>query len=326
MKTLVTGTPGWLASRLIEVLKAENRNIRCLVQPNVDAGSLSELGVEIVRGDVTSPQSLRGICKDVVTVFHCAGIIHPRNPRQFYEINTFGTKNLLEEAIKEKVEKFIYVSSSSAGAGYGASNPTDESKLGRPFMDYGLSKIKAEQALNNVCSEGKIKTVVIRPHWLYGLGVFGRQLGFVKMIKKGRPLLFGNGKNYRSLCDVHNCVQALILAEKSEKAVGQTYYIADEKPYQLLYLYNTVAKLLNIEIRPRSIYTPVEGSLLYDVFDRFMQGLRFYFPEIHLAFDWAKNIVSSIDKAKAELGYSPRIDFEKGMRDAIDWYKANNNI
>ena len=322
MKALITGTPGWLGSKLVEVLVQNGYEVRCLIQPNVNSSFLKQYDIELAIGDVTEKESLNCICKNVDVVIHCAGIIHPKNPGLFYKINTEGTKNLLEESVKNGVSKFIYVSSSSAGISYSSQNAYTEDITPEPYLDYGRSKINAENLLNRSFKEGKIKTVIIRPSWLYGEKGPERQLKFLRMIKLGLPIMFGNGKNFRSLCDINNCVQSLYLAVKSEKSCGKTYYIADEKPYSLMEIYKVTAELLGVTIEPKFYKLPDYNSLTYRLIDRAMQIIRYKYSHIHLAWDWAKNITCNIQKAKEDLDYKPLIDYREGIKNTIFEYRS----
>lgn len=317
MKALITGTPGWMGSKLAFKLLENNIEVRCLVLPNINYDSLKKHNIEIVCGDITNQDSLKEACKNISIVFHCAGMIHPRNSKLFYDINFYGTKNLATEAIKNNVEKFIYVSSNAASNANNFYKSLNEDDLPMPFMDYGLSKLKAECLLNNYYTEGKIKIVIIRPNWLYGENGPPRQNSFIKMIKEKNCLIFGDGSTYRSLCEINNCIEALYLAGTNENIHGKTFYIADDKPYNIMDIYQTFCKLLSIEFNPHKITIPSSNSLSYKFIDRIMQGVRFYKPEIHMAWEWSKNVEFSIDKAKLHLGYKPIYNLETGMKKAL---------
>src|SRR4051812_46174680 len=100
MKAFVTGAPGWLGTRLVAHLAGKIpgavsatsvRNVRCLVEPSVDAGGLTSMpGVEAMPGDVADAASVAHFLEGAAggTVFHCAGIIHPtRGIKQLYRVN-----------------------------------------------------------------------------------------------------------------------------------------------------------------------------------------------------------------------------------------------
>ena len=108
-KTLVTGAPGWLGTRLVEALTGKApeltafssrgaRPVRALVLPGFNSAPLNSFGAEIVRGDVTNPSTLTDALRGVDTVFHCVGLIHPKKISQLFEINTRGTENLVAAA------------------------------------------------------------------------------------------------------------------------------------------------------------------------------------------------------------------------------------
>ena len=210
MDSLVTGAPGWLGTRLAEILRERGREVRCLVLPGADDGSLKGLGIQTFRGNLTDPNSLKGVCDGVKTVFHCAGLIHPKKIRELYMVNVTGTENVLKEAIRSGVNRFIYISSNSVGgANISRNKLMTESDPPRPYLNYGLSKYKAEELVNRACKEGKIKATIIRPCWFYGVRQPERQTRFLRMIKGGSPIMFGDGDNLRSMSYIDNIIDAL---------------------------------------------------------------------------------------------------------------------
>jgi len=324
MKVLVTGAPGWLGTRLVEMLREHGREVRCLVLPTMDDSLLIRLGAEIFNGDLSQPETLNGLCEKITTVFHCAGIIHPNRVKEFYGLNLKGTENVLEEAIKSCVKRFIYVSSNSVG-GVNISRDIlmQESDSPRPYKHYGLSKYKAEELVNRAFKKGKINTTIIRPCWFYGVRQPERQTTFFKMIKKGNPIIFGDGNNLRSMSYIDNIIEALLLIEEKDVSIGKTYWIADKRPYSTMEIYQTIAKLLGVE-NFKPLYVPKQVSTLCEFMDTVIQGLGLYIKEIHVAGEMDKDIACSIKKAQEELGYEPKIDLEEGMRRSIEWCRVNN--
>ncbi len=326
MSILVTGAPGWLGTRLVEILRERQRPVRCLVMPGADADYLEKLGGQAVRGDLPNAESLKGLCDGIQTVFHCAGIIHPRRVREFYEINDSGTKNLLGEAIRAGVRKFIHISSNSvAGLNLTRDRLLAEQDAPRPYMNYGLSKLRAEEAVNQAHRDGKIQTTILRPCWFYGIRQPDRQTTFFRMIKKGNPIIFGDGQNLRSMSYIDNVIDAMLLAEQKDIAAGKTYWVADGRAYPTLEIYRTVARLLGVrDLRPRFVPAPV--SSLCAVADAVIQKAGLYIKEIHVAGEMDKDIACDISKAGTELGYEPKVDLEEGMRRSIEWCAANGVV
>jgi len=323
MTIFVTGAPGWLGTRLVEILRQRNKDVKCLVLPFMDDSYLRELGASIHKGDITDASSLKGACRNIKTVIHCAGIIHPKKLKDLYKINTDGTKNILTEAIASGVEKFIHVSSNSVGGiNICHDQLMKESAPPRPYKHYGLSKYKAEQFVNKAFNDGKIKTTILRPCWFYGVRQPTRQTTFFKMIKKGNPLIFGKGHNLRSMTYIDNLIEAMILCDEKEISNGKTYWISDKKPYETIEIYQTIADLLEEKnFKPR--FLPAFTSKMCEIADGLIQGLGLYQKEIHVVGEMAKDIACSIDKAHEELGYNPKIDLREGMRRSIEWCRNN---
>jgi nucleoside-diphosphate-sugar epimerase len=334
LKVLVTGAPGWLGSRLVQGIYGgvegaagpSAPEVRCLVGPGMDSKLIEALGAEPVSGDITVPATLDKALEGIELVFHLAGLIHPKRIPELFAINTDGTRNLLAAAERAGVKRFVYVSSNSVG---GTNLRRDklmtEDEPPRPYMAYGRSKLLAEQAVHETQAAGKMETVIVRPCWFYGPGQPPRQTRFFKMIKSGKPLIFGNGQNLRSMSYVDNTVQGLLLAATSDRAVGETYWLADERPYETLEIYGTVAGLLGVErFSPRRI--PGLSSTVFALADRVFQSFGLYQMEFHVAGEMNQNIACSVEKAKQELGYAPPVALEEGMRRSLEWCEAQGIV
>lgn len=326
---VVSGAPGWLGTSLTESLvkgaqfrsiSTDPRSVRCIVQPQLDPSPLVTLGerVEIARADLRDRRAVAELCKGAEVVFHCAGIIHPRRIQELYDINVAGTQNLLDAAIDAGVRRFVFVSSNSP-AGLNASEATlmVEEDPPRPYLNYGLSKLQSEWLINDAHRAGKIESVILRPCWFYGPNQPERQSRFFKMIKGGHPIVVGKGDNLRSMSYIDNIVQAMHLAEKADKAAGHTYWIADRRPYSFIEIIQTVARVLDVHVRPR--YLPRVTSDVARFVDSLMQMSGLYNQEVHVAGELAATIAVSIDAAIRDLGYDPEIELEEGMRRSIAW-------
>lgn len=317
---LVTGSPGWLGDSLVEELVEKGYSVRCLVLEGLDVSQLKKKGVEIVIGDITKKETLANAVNGIDIVFHCAGLIHPRWIRQLYQINYNGTKNMIDAAIEAGVKKFIYVSSNSPmGCNKRGYILMKENDPYSPYKNYGKSKVLAEKYVSQKYKEGKIDATIIRPCWFYGPNQPLRQTTFFKMIKKGNPIIFGDGNNLRSMTYIDNLVQALILAAINKNSSGQIYWIADKRSYTTIEIYQTIADILGIELKPR--YVPKLVSTLCELADDILQFFGLYIKEIHVAGEMDKDIACSIEKAQKELGYNPKIELREGMKWSIEWCK-----
>jgi nucleoside-diphosphate-sugar epimerase len=324
-KILVTGAPGWLGSRLVEVLCEKKYNVRCLVLKGLNTSELQKFGAEVVEGDVTKKETLTEAVKGIDTVVHCVGIIHPKKISDLYRVNTEGTKNMLEASAHGGVKKFVHISSNSVqGVNVRRDILMQESHMDRPYMHYGKSKWLAEQAVNSYQKQGKLQTVILRPCWFYGPGQPERQTRLIKMIKSGKPLIFGDGKNLRSMSYIDNVIQGIILAIEKDVANGQTYWIADKRPYSTNEIYQTIAELLGVTIKPRHVPRIVSKGLQFG--DLILQSFGMYIPEVHVGGEMIEDIACDISKAERELGYKPEIGLREGMRLSIKWAKEKGQL
>jgi nucleoside-diphosphate-sugar epimerase len=336
MRILITGVPGWLGNRFLELLLTGFEtpiaipawDIRCLVLDGSDLTVVRKLSayknIEIVPGDVTKREDVRRAVKDVDIVFHAAGLIHPRKISDVYTVNKLGTFTMISEACTAGAAKFVYISSNSAcGVNRNPPGLMRETDVPRPYMNYGLSKYQAENIVRNFQETGKIQTVILRPCWFYGPNQPRRQSRFFKMIEKGDPILFGNGRNLRSMSYVDNVSLAMALAAVKDEAAGQTYWVADARAYTTLEIYRTVADLLEVKnFRPRFVPGIVSEACFFA--DSVLQSFGLYQTEIHVAGEMNKNIACSIEKARKELGYAPAVELREGMRRSIEWCRKNN--
>lgn len=330
---IVTGVPGWLGSRLVEKLLLSGREVRVAKFKNARYDAKAQPNLKIFDCDVTDPNSLLPLFHDTLgaTVFHCAGIIHPTKGRQqFYDVNVEGTRHLLDAASVAGIRRFIHVSSNSpigCNEDNDPKNLFDENSPYNPYMHYGQSKKEAEDLVNAAGKSGSFDIVIIRPPWFYGPGQPERQNLFFTMIKKGKAPIVGSGNNLRSMAYVDNICQALELCESVDQAKGQTYWIADERPYSMNEIVDTIEKVLErdfkMQVAHKRMKLPDMASDIAYMADSMLQSAGLYHQKVHVLSEMNKNIACKIDKAKKELGYNPEVSLEEGMRRSIEWVLAN---
>lgn len=337
---LVTGAQGWLGSRLVEVLAQglpglpgfePSRNpprLRCLALPGTNTDHLTKANpnTEVVAGDLRTQADCTRFCAGAkgAILFHTAGIIHPRSVREFYEINTEGTKRLLEAAVSAGVRRAVVVSSNSpCGCNPHPDHLFDESSPYAPYMNYGRSKMLMELAVKDLQTAGSLETVIIRPPWFYGPNQPPRQTLFFKMIREGKAPIVGSGENLRSMGFVDNLCQGLILAGRTDRANGQTYWIADRRPYSMNDIINTVERLIETEFQKpcahKRMRLPGIASSVAYAMDGLLQRAGLYHQKIHVLSEMNKTIACSVVKAEQELNYRPQVELEEGMRRSLAW-------
>jgi nucleoside-diphosphate-sugar epimerase len=339
---LVTGAAGWLGSRLVESLlrglpehdelktPPANLRIRVLLLPGQDGAALRKLSdrIEVVTGDIRNPADCEKFCAAAkgAILFHTAGIIHPKRVREFYDINRDGTTNLLDAAIAAGLKRAVVVSSNSpCGCNPHPDHLFDERSPFNPYMHYGRSKMEMELAIRDRAA--KLETVIIRAPWFYGPNQPPRQTLFFQMIRDGKGPIVGSGNNLRSMAYVDNLCQGLVLAAIRERAAGQVYWIADERPYAMNEIVDTIERLLETEFGHKCAHNrmklPGIASELAWLVDKTLQSLGLYHQKIHVLSEMNKTIACSVAGAKAELGYRPTVALEEGMRRSLKWCAEN---
>jgi nucleoside-diphosphate-sugar epimerase len=337
-QVLVTGALGWLGISLVETLvkglpdhealkePAQDLRIRCLVLPGQDPATLRKLSdrIEVHAGDIRNPADCEQFCRDAkgALLFHTAGIIHPGKVAEFYQINVDGTKNLLDAAIKAGVRRAVVVSSNSpCGCNPHPDHLFDEQSPYRPYMNYGRSKMRMELAVKE--RQGQIETVIMRPPWFYGPNQPPRQTLFFQMIRDGKAPIVGKGENLRSMGYIENLCQGLLLAGLVESANGQTYWVADKRPYSMNEIIDTVERLLETEFGQKCAHKrmrlPGFASEVALVADASLQALGLYNQKIHVLSEMNKTIACSVALAEKDLGYRPQVSLEEGMRRSLKW-------
>ena len=334
---VVTGAPGWLGSRFVEVLRNglpelpvsdTTRRIRCLVLPGTSAAVLAALppGVELVPGDVRDARSLRELFRGAegATVFHLCGIVEARRPRDFYEVHVDGTRNVLEAAVAAGVRRLVAISSNMvAGSNHDSNRLLDEHSPRRPTLPYGKSKVLMEDAVNEAFAGGHLATVILRPCRFYGPGQHAARTRLYRMIREGRMPVLGKGDALWSMSYVDNTCQALLLAETSEVAAGRTYWVADRRPYLVSEIADTVERLLErefkIAVRHRRRRLPRFVGRIAAEADVILQRFGVIEPHLHALGHLQESGACSIAAAQRDLGYDPRIELEEGTRRALRW-------
>jgi nucleoside-diphosphate-sugar epimerase len=147
------------------------------------------------------------------------------------------------------------------------------------------------------------------------------------MIKTGRFPILGDGTQKRSMVYVDNACQGLLLAATTERANGQAYWIADERPYSIREIVETVQRVLQDEFgiacARRQLRLPALVAEVARVADGTLQAIGLYNQQIHVLSEMSHTIACSIDKARRELGYAPTVALHRGMVESVRWCLAN---
>ena len=226
---LVTGSTGFIGARLLRHLAAEDERVRVYLRPESNEGALPE-GVEVVRGSFGDMEALGRAVRGVDRIVHLAGVTKALDEAGYDAGNVLPVQNLLA-AVREHnpgLKRFLLVSTLAvAGPASEGICGVKECDLPSPVSAYGRSKLRAER----LCMEsaGDIPITIVRPPAVYGPG--DRDvLQVFQMLSKGVLVSAGNVARQRfSLVYVDDLVCGLMMAARSERAVGAIYYITSSR-------------------------------------------------------------------------------------------------
>ena len=332
---IVVGAGGWLGQAVV-------RGLLDGITGRDDLAGVSE-SVKIIAADLSSALTnidsredrLEKIAMDVcdsttfeklnayannALIIHVVGIIHPKNVKQFFEINHEGSVNFLRHMAQKGAKKAVVMSSNSPiGTNPYPEHVFDEKHEYNPYMGYGKSKMLLEKSLLN--ETFSMEVVLIRAPWFYGVNQPARQKEFFEMIRNGKGPIVGSGNNRRSMVFTENLAQGIFLAADKEGIDKEVFWVADERPYTMNTIIDTVERLMDdefgLQCKHKRLRLPGLAAEVAYLIDGVMQSMGLYHPKIHVLSEMNKTIACSIGKAKKELGYKPQVALEEGMRQSL---------
>lgn len=309
---LVTGGAGFIGSNLIEALLKQGYTVRGLDdlsnghKENIDP-FLKYDQFSFIQGDIIDEKTCEEATKGVDYVLHQAawGSV-PRSiemPQYYEKANVQGSINMMEASVKNGVKKFVYASSSSV---YGdePTLPKKEGREGKVLSPYALTKKIDEEYGRLYASLYGLDTYGLRYFNVFGRrqdpnGAYAAVIPkFLKQLIHGeKPTINGDGKQSRDFTYIENVIEANLKACKASSDVaGEAFNIAYGGREFLIDIYHHLTKALGKEIEPN--FGPERAG---DI----------------------KHSNADISKAKEMIGYDPDWSFERGIEEAISWYKEN---
>jgi nucleoside-diphosphate-sugar epimerase len=322
-KTLVTGSNGFVGSHLVEALLSRGYEVSCLVRKTSNLRWIQGLRVNFVYGELNDKESLKKAVEDQDFVFHLGGLTKAQNSNDYYKANHVGTKNLVEAILETNsgIKRFIHVSSQAAAGPGKDMTPLNEDSPCNPLTDYGKSKLLGEKAV--LSCKDKLPITIIRPPGIYGprdTEIFT----FFKLIKNHIKPLFGLRERHLSLVYVKDLVEGICLAAESEKAVGQIYYIANEKPNS----FSDAEDLIQKALKVKAIFIRI--PIFVFIFSAFLSQLFSSIKGEAASFNTqkareisAQYWICDVTKAKEELGFNTKHTLEQGAIETVNWYKKH---
>ncbi len=309
MTYLITGGAGFIGSALAHELVARGERVRVL--DNLATGNKKNLAdivgrVEFVAADICDLPAVERAMQGVDYVLHQAALPSvPRSvqdPLSSHRANADGTINVLWAAKQAGVKRLVYAGSSSA---YGDTPtlPKVESMIPNPLSPYAVNKLLGEYYNKVFHRCYGLETVSLRYFNIFGprqdptspySGVLS--LFITKLLNKQTPTIYGDGEQSRDFNFVANAVQANLLACIAPNAPGNVYNVGTGSRYTLNQTLAMLAKIIGVE--PRAEYTALRAGDIRDS-------------------------QADITAARRDLGYDPKVTFEEGLRQTVDWYRTS---
>lgn len=306
-KYLVTGGAGFIGSHLVRRLIAEGAAVR--VVDNLSTGQSARLddlrgSIEFVEGDLAEDRVSDKVVRGVEYVFHQAAIPSVQrsinDPVGTNRANVNATLNLLESSRRGGVRRLVFAASSSA---YGDTEvlPKSEEMVAKPRSPYALQKFIGERYCRLYHKHYGLETVSLRyfnvfgprqdPHSEYSAVI---PKFIMRLLAKQPIMIHGDGEQSRDFTYIDNVVEANLLAVKAPDAAGKMCNIGCGEHITLNRLVTLLEQL--VSVKAQVIYGPPKRG---DV----------------------RHSLAGIERAKAILGYEPKILFEEGLRRTVAAYK-----
>ena len=307
-QVLVTGGAGFIGSHLVDQLS--ECSVRVLDDLSTGkkenlAAAQARSNVQFVEGDIRDRSLVAKLMRDTEVVFHlaCRGVRHSiGHPIESHQVNAEGALNLLEEARRAGVERFVHVSSSEV---YGTARfaPMDENHPTYPETVYGGAKLAGEAYARAYHQTYGLPTIVVRPFNNFGPrshheGDCGEVIPrFLVWALNGRPpIIFGDGTQTRDFIFVEETAHWLCRVVECDTLVGQTINLGSGKETSV----GELARIIYNEVGlgdPKPDYQPPRPG---DV-------------ERHLA---------DVRRAQEVLGFQTAIDVRTGIRRLVEHVRS----
>jgi nucleoside-diphosphate-sugar epimerase len=258
-------------------------------------------------------------------VFHVAAVFRQINlPKQVYfDSNVTGTRIAAEAALHHGVRQFVYCSTQGVHGDI-AAPPGDEDSPITPADYYQQTKYEGEQEVARLVRQG-LPATTLRPMAIYGPGDPARFLFLFRAAKRGRFLMFGDGRTLYHPLYIDNLVDAFELAG-DRPGSGDVYLIGDDRYYTLDDLVKAVGRSLDREVNITHLpFLPL--WLASAACEAVCTPLGIEPPLFRRRADWFRqNRAFSIDRARAGLGYAPKVDLPTGLARTAAWYREHGYL
>lgn len=322
-EVVVTGAAGFIGGRLAERYAATGRRVVAIDLPGREFGPARAAGADCREADVTDTAGLRRALDGVRPglVVHCAALMGGwGDPSSYQRVNVEGTRHVAGWAGASGAARFVYVSSVTV---YGMPPRTaidEEAPLIRIGLPYADSKIQAEGAVRRAHAGG-LPCTILRPGDVYGPRAGEWVVKLVEAMRARRMPLIAGGSGYINTTYVDNLADAVEAAASRPAAAGRVYNVTDGAPTTWRTYLDALASAAHLSSPRLSIPSSVAwpavlgleaaGALLRRRPPLTRMGLRLLTARCSY----------SIDRARKELSWEPRIDLQAGMTRVGAWLR-----
>jgi dihydroflavonol-4-reductase len=314
--TLVTGGAGLLGSHVTRLLVERGDDVRVAVRPSSRLDNLEGLDAQTVIADVLDRAAVRRALRGVERVFHVAGMTNLRaHPQALWRANVEGTRVMLEEALRARVERVFYTSSVAAVGPAPRRSTADERQpfpRGADVIPYVRAKREAEVQALRIAALG-LPLVIVCPAHVFGRGDVNRSSTelVLRFLRRQIPAYVDGALN---IVDVEDVARGQLLAD--ERGRTGERYILGNRNFTLDRLFADLGRLSGVE--PPALKLPLPAALaLARGFETMPGTAPITVTEVRAVSQWW---AFRSTKAKRELGWKPS-HHEDTLETTIAWYR-----
>jgi nucleoside-diphosphate-sugar epimerase len=309
-RVFITGALGFIGRALADRYRAGGAEIR-----GVDVRADPERGV--VQGDVSRPGDWQGHAAGCDLVIHTAAILGlGGDPDEYWDVNVLGTRLAVDAAARGGAQRFVHFSTVLAFSPRFPDGVDERHPVRTNGMPYVDTKVASEQVVLAAHASGEVDCTIVRPGDVYGPGSRPWTIIPVEQIKTG--MMGAIPRGVFSPVYIENLVDGVTLAAAGP--AGQIYTLSDGRGVSNEEFFGNYFRMLG-KRPPRTLPAPLLRGFAW-AFDR---GSRALGRENELnpgAITYlARKGTYSIEKARRELGYEPKVDLAEGMRRTEAWLR-----
>jgi nucleoside-diphosphate-sugar epimerase len=321
MRALVTGGTGFIGSHLVDELLQQGYQVQVLRRPTSSKAYLEGRELTFTIGDLSDTKSLVKACQNIDVVFHVAAL--PRDwgtRKEFFEVNFYGTKNLLDACVKQTVPRFVFMSSAAVYGFPNTTQPITEDFPKNPTPKYGEAKYRAELLLWEYGMNHDIMVSAIRSPVVTGPRDSLILPFLITALRQQRLFYIGTGDQLISVSDGRDVALCLRLAGEKTSANGQAFNV---KSFDctLKILIETLAGTLQVPA-PTMHRSYLGTYLLAELVEGFwaIRGKKNPPLTRQKVKVLGHTRIIDIQKAQQTLGYTPKYNYHTTVQDMVAWY------